>query len=357
MFSNRFCPFDYTHHGRFNRKEKIYKKSDLLILYYCVDLLIQRMRFLILLLTVVVSIHAVAQGCSDAGFCTMGAMKPDQTYNKRIDIKLRSLEINYYRGKSLTSPTIFATTVDFNIGINDFSSFQVKLPYQWAKGNLGKIGGLGDISLSFTRSLKVTEKWNFNGTLGTKIPSGDGNKTINNEFTGGQDAPLHTYYQNSLGSFDAIAGLSAISRNWLFATGIQVALTDNSNQFDPADFPNYPSPDYLDNYDVGNNLRRGIDIMFRAERNWRFINYNFSLGALPIIRITKDEAIPEGETERQKLPNTRGMALSILGSFGYQFDVNNSVKIIQGVRITDREFNPDGLTRKMVLSISYIYQF
>ncbi len=315
------------------------------------------MRYLLLLLTFASVLNAFGQGCSDAGFCTMGAMKPDQTYNKRIDIKLRSLEINYYRGKSLTSPKIFAATVDFTIGINDLSSFQVKLPYQWSKGNLGRIGGLGDISLSYTRSLKVTPKWNINGTLGTKLPSGDGNKTINNEFTDGRDVPMHMYYQNSLGSFDAIAGISAISSDWLFATGIQVALTENKNQFDPLDFPNYPSPEYLDNYDVGKNLKRGVDIMFRAERNWRFVNYNFSLGALPIIRITKDEAIPAGETERQKLPGTTGMALSVLASFGYQFDVNNSVKIIQGIKVTDRDFNPDGLTRDSVLSISYIYQF
>lgn len=292
----------------------------------------------------------------------MGAMKPDQSYNKRIAIKLRSLEINYYKGKSTLSPEIFATTIDFNIGINDNSSFQIKVPYQWAKGNLGRNGGLSDISLSYTTTLKTTEKWNINGTLGTKIPSGDANKTINNEFTDGQDAPLHMYYQNSLGSFDAIAGISAISSDWLFATGIQIALTENNNQFTWEDglngFPDYPSQeDYLFKHDVGRELKRGIDVMFRVEKNWRFTNFNFSLGALPIFRITKDEGIPQGETERRKLDGTTGMALSVLGSFGYQFDVNNSVKIIRGVKITDREFNPDGLTRNSVWSISYIYKF
>ena len=53
---------------------------------------------------------AFSQGCSDAGFCTMGAMRPDQAYSKRVDLRLRSLELNYYRGKSLLSPVIYVTS-------------------------------------------------------------------------------------------------------------------------------------------------------------------------------------------------------------------------------------------------------
>ena len=51
------------------------------------------------------------------------------------------------------------------------------------------------------------------------------------------------------------------------------------------------------------------------------------------------------------------MALSMLASFGYQFDVNSSIKVIQGIKLTDRDVNPDGLTRNEVLSISYVYKF
>ncbi|MEQ9467135.1 MAG: hypothetical protein RLN88_06950 [Ekhidna sp.] len=304
-----------------------------------------------------ISGYVLSQGCSDAGFCTMGAMKPDQNYSKRIAIKLRSVEFNFYRGTSTLTPIIYASTVDFTLGINDYSSFQVKVPYMWIDGNLGKNAGVGDISLSYTRLLKATEKWNLSGTLGAKVPTNDSNEKVNSELTGGMDSPLHMYYQTSLGSYDAVAGVSAISRNWLFATGIQIALTENNNQFAWSGFPNYPDQEYLRKYNRGPELQRGIDVMLRVERNWRFTNFNFSLGALPIWRITKDEAINPDTGNREKLPGTTGMALSILGSFGYHFDVNNSVKIIQGIKITDRDFNPDGLTRNEVLSISYVYKF
>lgn len=316
------------------------------------------MRLFIYLPFLVISLSGLGQGCSDAGFCTMGAMKPDQSYSKRIAIKLRSIEFNYYQGKSTLSAKIYAYTIDFNIGINDLSAFQIKVPYQTARGNLGENGGMSDISLSYTRMLKTNENWNINGSLGAKIPSGDANKTVNNVNTGFVDAPIHMYYQNSLGSYDAIAGISAISSKWLLATGIQVALTESNNQFTWGGFPDYPSQeDYLFLHDVGRELKRGVDVMLRVERNWRFTNFNFSLGALPIWRITKDVGIANGETERRKLEGTTGMALSALGSFGYQFDVNNAVKIIRAIKITEREFNPDGLTRNSVWSISYIYKF
>ncbi|NQZ77450.1 MAG: hypothetical protein HRT61_15315 [Ekhidna sp.] len=311
----------------------------------------------IILALLATPLDTLSQGCSDAGFCTMGAMKPDQNYSKRIAIKLRSMEFNYYRGTSLLTPIIYAATIDFNLGINDYNSFQIKLPYQWAQGTLGEAGNLGDISLSFTRQLKTTNKWSYSGTLGAKIPLGDGNETVNNEFTGGNDSPLHMYYQPSLGSYDIVAGASMINSKWLVATGIQIPLTRNNNQFLWSGFPDYPSQEYVREYNIGRELLRGIDVMLRVERNWRFTNFNFSLGALPIYRITRDEGIPFGSTQRRKLDNTTGLALSVLGSFGYHLDVNHSIKIIQGIKLTDRDFNPDGLTRDEVLSISYVYKF
>jgi len=319
--------------------------------------------FLICIGSTFLSIQSYGQGCSDAGFCTMGAMRPDQAYSKRIALKLRSLEVNFYRGKSLLTPVIYVTTIDMTVGLNDRNYFQVKLPYQKASGSLGELAGMGDISLSFTHTLKHTENWSLNGTLGTKIPMGDGNAKTVNENTGGVEAPLHMYYQPSLGSVDAIAGLSWINDKWMMATGIQIAMTRNKNQFLWSSVPDYPNPTYVQKYNTGPELLRGIDVMLRVERNFRFTNWNFSIGVLPIWRITKDNTIvpdpnaPKDEWKRGDREGTTGMALTALGSFGYRFDVNSSLKLIRGQKITDREFNPDGLTRHSVWSFSYVYQF
>ncbi|MEY4931626.1 MAG: hypothetical protein RI909_2350, partial [Bacteroidota bacterium] len=75
------------------------------------------MKALIFFLITASSINAIAQGCSDAGFCTMGAMKPDQPYNKKVQLKLRSMELSFYRGETTTTPVIYVATADFNFSL------------------------------------------------------------------------------------------------------------------------------------------------------------------------------------------------------------------------------------------------
>ncbi len=315
------------------------------------------------LLTLIVSIFFLSffsygQGCSDAGFCTMGAMRPDQNYNKKAKFKLRSLELNFYRGTTTLSPKITIATADINFGISEKLSFQVKVPYQMVKGSLGKTSGLADLSLSATRNVYSTHSFDINVTLGAKIPTNNSNLTAADTVFAEQDVrPLPMYYQVSLGSFDAIAGASLISRNWLFAFGIQKALTRNKNKFRHEDWPDYPDPDYLESNQIATNLKRGTDLMLRIERNFRFSKYNFSVGLLPIYRISKDEILDTELNRRVKLNGTTGLAMSGLVSAGYNITVNSSVKLILGWKITQRDVNPDGLTRNSVSSISYITRF
>jgi hypothetical protein len=164
------------------------------------------------------------------------------------------------------------------------------------------------------------------------------------------------YYQTSLGSYDLVAGISYLSKNWLFAFGYQQALTANQNDFNWGEWANYPNREYLSNYDVGIGLLRGKDIMFRVERNFRFLNYSFNVGALPIYRITPDRGIIRTR-ENGGVVQTTGLALSMLGGFTYHLDVSNSIKIIYGHKITDRPTNPDGLTRDWVFNATYEFRF
>jgi hypothetical protein len=111
-------------------------------------------------------------------------------------------------------------------------------------------------------------------------------------------------------------------------------------------------------YDLATNLKRGTDVMLRVERNFRFSKINFSAGLLGIYRITKDEIDdPEDSSVRLKVDETTGLALSAIVTAGYSFNTRSGIKILYGQRILHREVNPDGLTREMVTSVSYLYRF
>src|SRR5688572_25738450 len=181
--------------------------------------------FLLIFLFAFLSPPAFSQGCSDAGFCTMGAMKPDQPYNKKIELKLRSMEVSFYRGTTTLTPVVYVATADMNFSLNSKTSFQLKVPFQAVTGSLGKTSGLGDISLCFTRNIFTSEKFDVNLSLGGKIPSNNSDKEND------EGNPLPMYYQTSLGTYDFITGISLVSRKWLFATGVQYAFNENGNQF------------------------------------------------------------------------------------------------------------------------------
>ena len=316
-----------------------------------------KLKLLTLAFSLLIIQQVYAQGCSDAGFCTMGAMKPDQPYNKKIPIKLRSVEVSFYRGTTTLSPVVYVANLDasFNV-IDDKTFFQVKVPYQAVDGNFGKTNGLGDLSLCLTRNLYSSEKFDISVSVGSKIPS---NKSNLRSKENGLMFPM--YYQTSLGTYDAIAGISLINKQWLFATGIQHPFNQNENTFTwgawiPV-FSNGEGEDYVRDNMIAYNLKRGTDVMLRVERNFRYARFNFTLGLLPIFRITQDEITDINTNQRIKLDGTTGMALSGIGTVGYNFNVKSGVRLLFGKKITQRKVNPDGLTRHDVTTISYYYRF
>ncbi len=318
------------------------------------------MKYYGVLLLLLVAKVSFGQGCSDAGFCTMGAMKPNQDYNTKAKIKLNSLSVNQYRGTTTLTPINYTTTLEANVNVLDKIQVQAKLPYTYIKGNFGKSSGFGDISIAVTKLVYKGSNFNINATLGTKIPTNNSTQKSDKVFDGSNTSVSRTlpmYYQTSLGSVDAIAGLSLISKNWLFAGGYQQALTRNKNDFKWGEWKDYPSKEYLEAHPRATHLLRGIDVMLRAERNWRFSRWSFSLGVLSIWRVTKDSRKTVVLAEKENVGKTTGMALSVLGGVGYQFGVNHGLKFIYGKKITDREINPDGLTRNEVLSVTYYANF
>lgn len=325
------------------------------------------MRFpLILLFIFALQTIARSQGCSDAGFCTMGAMKPDQPYNKRVAVKLQSAEISFYRGTTTLTPIIFVATADLNFSIKGKNTLQVKLPYQAVSGRLANTQGMGDISLCFTRNVYRSDNFSLNLSFGGKIPTNRSDKTV--KAANGEDEQwaLPMYYQTSLGTVDVISGISLINRKWLLATGIQIPLNKNHNQFVWSTWAEAPADlkAYADEYNQAKDLKRGVDVMLRVERNFRFAKFNFSAGLLPIYRITRDEFTRSGtekdsQETRIKPKEASGLALSAIGTVGYNFNVRSGVRLLVGHKVNEiqRKLNPDGLTRELVSSVTYIYRF
>ncbi len=263
------------------------------------------------------------------------------------------MEVSFYRGTTTLTPIVYVATADMNFSLGPKYTFQLKVPFQFVEGQLAKTSSLGDISLCVTRNIYTSDRFDLNLSLGGKVPTNSSDLTT-------RGLPLPMYYQTSLGTYDIIAGLSLINRKWLFATGIQIPLNQNNNQFIWSAWDGDAEKSYVDRYTQSKNLTRGIDIMLRIERNFRLSRFNFSVGLLPIYRITSDEiSNSKGERTSKDVGGNEGngLALSAIATGGFNFNVQSGIKILIGHKLVQREFSPDGLTRELVSSVTYMYRF
>ncbi len=291
------------------------------------------------------------QGCSDAGFCTMGAMRPNQHYSSATNLKLRSLDLSQYIGFTKFGDLILNYSLDVNVSIGNKNTFQVKLPYQLVNSSLGNTNGTGDVSLSFSRNLVAKRNYQINASAGTKIPTMDPNLKASD------GRPLPMYYQTSLGTYDIIAGASFITRNWLIATGYQQALNQIGNEFTWAAWKSSPQTSTANEYPVSKDLRRGSDVMLRVERNFRSSKFNVYVGLLSIYRITKDQVFSAKTKQVEAVDGTTGLALTALMGGGYNINTKISIKAMVGIKLTNRKINPDGLSREWVQTLGMEYKF
>ena len=291
-----------------------------------------------------------AQGCSDAGFCTMGAMKPNQRLPKS-QLRLRSIEFTeYYGNAKLLEVSFLSHILDINVGLRSKSVIQAKFTYNQVYGILANTHGVGDISLSFTQTLLQKETWQLNATLGGKIPSNDANRKKDGR-------PLPMYYQTSLGTYDLVGGFSLVTKHLLAATGIQHPFNAVGNTFTWGAWASSFSSLDANHYPVSNRLIRGTDFMFRLEGNAAYHRFNGSLGFLLINRLNKDQIVSPQTGQRVDAIGSDGNANTLLTSLSYTLSAKSNLKLVWGHRLVKRPINPDGLSRDDVITLTYQYRF
>ncbi len=288
-----------------------------------------------------------AQGCSDAGFCTMGAMRPNQSFSsKKTAVKVRSIELLQYVGVTKFDDVIMTSLADLNVGIGKKGSLQFKLPYTFVSGPLANTNGFSDIVCSYTHVLLMKRTFQVSGTLGGKLP------TNNSNLLSSDNRALPMYYQSSLGTYDLVFGLALVSRKWLLATGYQMPFNQNGSQFTWAQWNGSELKPVAVEYPPSWNLKRGNDIMFRVERNFRSTKWNAYVGLLTIYRINEDVISKVTADNRVEVANTTGAAVTALFGVGYRFSTALAIKAMYGDKLINRETNPDGLSREYVTSLS-----
>lgn len=281
-----------------------------------------------------------AQGCSDAGICSVGNGFHDTEKSTKNNIELGSIF-----GAGEADVKYFSPYLTYTRNFNARLALSTKVTYSLAQGSFGQRGQFGDAYLigNYQWKSKKTAQWST--LLGMKFPFTQSNLKIN-----GYSLPLD--YQASLGTFDLIAGTNLNYGKWDFNAGLQLPVFNiNRNSY----FKEYGG---TDDFPSTNLFRRKPDALFRTTYTLKTHNQKFSFkpNVLFLYHLGEDSY----ETIFGKRENISGSdGLTINGNIitAYHFNKNNSIELSLATPFVVRTIRPDGLTRSFTAGLIYKTSF
>lgn len=315
----------------------------------------QLMRYLIIFAYCILIITSIAQdlnaqGCSDAGVCTMGAIGYDnelKTDSNNTNLA-KKFKHNIGLGQSISlgeqNVMHLLSLAEINASVKSFT-FQVKIPFAINIGNLANTNGLSDIATSISYFKQIKNDHKISITLGYKIPTNRSDLKINN-------MALPMPYQTSLGTHDIVFGVSYRFKALTFVTGYQKVIHNiNRNTFDANNPLNTEdAKKYFSSY----LFERSDDAILKIDHSVTFKNnWKFNQSALAIFRVNEDRSFDTSLNRQIDIPNSKGLTLNLILNLTKEFKNNNSIDISLASPIIVRKVRPDGLTRSAIASLIY----
>lgn len=285
--------------------------------------------------------ESFAQGCSDAGVCTIDSFKPHD-HNLGPELQ-NTFKVGLNLGAADYDISVFGTYLDYRREVTDRLSFDAKLTTLSQSGNDISTFGLSDIYLN--GNYKIGKKASL--TLGFKVPLSDANKKENN-------LALPMDYQSSLGTFDLVVGIGYSIKKLQLLAALQQPLTQNNNEFLSELYP-INSP--LSEFQSTNKFKRSGDLIFRASYplllGKKFI---FTPSLLPIYHLSKDKFTDIDGIEKE-IDGSQGLTLNWNTYFDYYINEKNVLQLSLGSPFIVRDTRPDGLTRSFIANLEYRIHF
>ncbi len=271
-----------------------------------------------------------AQGCSDAGFCTLYNLKPIGE-DSRSETRLNSIKSGASYGKGDHGVGAWGGYLEFDRVFGHDINVNAKLTFASQSGTATTLTGVSDLFLS------VNHQWigDANVTVALKIPMNNADKTLN-----GKSLPMD--YQTSLGTIDLIIGAGYKLGEISIQAAIQQPRSKNKNTFLASD---YPAGSEFTEFQSTNKFVRKGDVLLRVSRGFSLNDqWRITPGILPIYHLADDEFTDAGGIGVE-IAGSRVLTLNGNVFIEYMIDPANAVELNFGAPFITRDARPDGLTR------------
>ncbi len=289
-----------------------------------------------------------AQGCSDAGVCTIHSIKNNAEGHESGPGNKNDLSLGFGFGKGERSTNNYNWYAEYTRSITDRTSVTGKLSYSSINGELANTSGLSDLFLSVNHGFDIKRKWQKSFVIGIKVPF-DGSDIEKN----GIHLPMP--YQTSLGTTDIVLALNYSRKSFGATLALQQPLTAmNENKFLPGDYPSQP---LTLKYWPTNGFERKGDIVGRISYNFKTTDrFSIRPSLLGIYHIANDSYLDDNKN-RRLIYNSTGITLNGNVFFDYRLKNGTGFELALGTPFIVRDQRPDGLTRSFVATLEYQFSF
>lgn len=293
--------------------------------------------FLSLLLLTIGVQTSNAQGCSDAGICSIGNSFVAEKSTKNL-IELGAV---YGVGDGdVTSVTGYAT---YSREFSKSFAMSVKVTYFSASGNNVSNSQLGDAYLIGNYKFAEKDQKQWSALVGFKIPftSADAKS---------DGFPLPMDYQASLGTYDLILGTNYHMAKWDFNAGLQLPIgNNNKNSY-------FANPLVSTDFVSTNLFERKPDALFRTTYTYVTTKWSFKPNVLFIYHLGED-TFQNSLGSRENIKGSDGLTINGNLITAYQLNANNSLELSLATPFLVRKERPDGLTRAFTAGLTYKMSF
>lgn len=295
--------------------------------------------FFILSFALIVN-FSFAQGCSDAGLCSI-----NHAFQSNEKEFRNTIEIAAIFGAGESDVSYFSPYITYSKRFNERYSFTSKVTFSAANGSFGTKSQFGDAYLIGNYTFKEKNKKQWSTLVGLKFPFNSSNLKIN-----GYSLPMD--YQSSLGTMDLFLGTNLRYKKWDFNGAVQIPVINwNKNSY----FKEYSG---TDDFPSTNLFKRKPDALLRATYSIKTTNNKFIIKPnLLFIYHLGEDSFENIFGKRETIAGSDG--LTINGNLITAYDINkqNGIELSLAVPFVVREVRPDGLTRSFVAGILYKYSF
>ncbi len=292
-------------------------------------------KILYIAVLVVFALQAQAQGCSDAGICSVG----HAFEGTKKELK-NSLDIAGVFAKGEADVTYFSPYLTYTRKFNEKIAVSAKVTFSVADGNFGTRGTFGDAYLigNYTFAAKNNKQWS--ALVGWKFPFTASNLKIN-------DYSLPLDYQASLGTFDLFLGTNLKYKKWDFNAALQLPVFNiNKNSY----FSEYSAST---DFQSTNLFKRKPDALYRTTYTFSVLKkITFKPNVLFIYHLGED-SYEDIFGQRQTISGSDGLTVNGNLLTSYAFNDKNSLELSLATPFVVRDVRPDGLTRSFVLGLQY----